>query len=115
MRVSCDTVEDFLANLSDVRSDDVILKTLYLGVNRRYRGADRKEDCLIVEHTIQLSAVVRLDDGTEYLLVAGEGCGLDHLDTEERDGSRRLESLRERINDYCIESGLRVKPGVVSE
>lgn len=109
MRVTCKSVADFLTNLSLVESDHVHLRTVYVD------DGERRPNELRVDRTIQASAVINDDSGGQYLLVVGEACGIDRLDSKEMDGTQRLSSLRERLDDFCGERGLHVRPGIVSE
>ncbi len=109
MRVDCDAIDDFIENL---KSGSLPMGVVFLSVTRRKAERDSVRE----EIAIHASAVVRTIEGIEYLLQAGEGCGVDYCDaTREKKGSERANGLRKQVNDFCTRRGWEVRPGVVGE
>ena len=73
-----------------------------------------KYDAVKFSVVFQASAVVRLDDGGEYLLDYGEDCGTDYMDEPKKlEGSERANVLREKLAGFCDDYGLLVRPGII--
>ncbi|MDO8682502.1 MAG: hypothetical protein Q7N50_03355 [Armatimonadota bacterium] len=106
---------DFFQHLNVVKPDDIYGRVIYVDVNRRCidgQGQPKVRWSVV----IQASAVVASEDGGQYLLQAGEDCGLDYEDaSKEHTGTERAKSLREALEDRCVDLKLRLLPGVVSE
>lgn len=114
MRVQCSSIDDFLANLNKC-GGTVLNGTVFVDESRRPAHGQHPNVSVrwIVE--IQASAVVELPDNRgEFLLQAGEECGLDYTDaTQEFDGSDRAAELRGQLEGYCESRQLSLLPGIV--
>lgn len=116
MRVVCDTMDGFIANLAHQMDDEdqsVVRSAVYLSVTRR--GLDdqdlRKAAKIVIG--IHASAVINIIDG-QFLLDYGEDCGVDYHDgTGESGGSARVNQLREQLNLFCKQAKLYLLPGIV--
>ncbi len=115
MRVSCDSVRDFLINLKDADTTRVFDRTVYLSKTRSAVDGNQK-NAAKYGVTLQLSTVIEARDGGQFLLVAGEFCGYDYTDAVgETEGSRRADKLVCEITEVCTDRGLGILPGIVSE
>jgi len=116
MRVECSTLDDFLVNLGTLTNpvSEVFGGAVYADVIRTPMGTDSNPVKFSV--TFQASAVVRLEDGSEYLLAVGIKCGYDYEDaSRDRSASDVASKLKERLNEFCLGRNLTVRPGRVSE
>lgn len=116
MRVECSTLDDFLVNLGTLTNpaSEVFGGAVYADVIRTPMGADANPVKFSV--TFQVSAVIRLADGSEYLLAVGVKCGHDYEDaSRDKSGSETSSKLKERLNEFCLGRNLTVRPGRVSE
>jgi hypothetical protein len=118
MRVTTGTIDDFLANLGkDVgKGATLFCNTIYAGMSRRPLDDDDPRKAVRFGVVYQATAVVVLSSGDQYLLVAGEDCGVDYEDSsQERNGSERADELGRTLRTWCDGRGLEVRPGVASE
>lgn len=114
MRVTTNSIDDFLANLRAIDAKQVFQSIVYVDVRRTPMSGDSNGTRSSV--VMQATAVVTLPEGGEYLLVGGEPCGFDYKDNGgEYPGSERAGELRTEIERYCGTVGLAVRPGAVSE
>ncbi len=64
--------------------------------------------------TLQLSAVIDLDDGGQYLLQCGQECGHDYNDsTQDMGGTEHGGELLREVQGLCEQAGLELLPGMV--
>jgi len=114
MRVSCNSLAEFLTNLCD-DSLIVLFGVVYFSMDRRAMDEGNPRDSVRYEVSIQASAVIRSNDGeSEYLLECGEPCGMDWCDaSNSREGSACANQLRKKLEVFCDDRGLKVRPGVV--
>jgi hypothetical protein len=113
MKVSCATIEEFLQCLdaeASVFSNTVRFSKFREAMDGTNRGAVK------FKVIVQSSAVIVVNDSSEYLLEAGEYCGMDYEDaSKEFTGSERADELRRMVVDFADRNGLKVLPGVISE
>ena len=110
MRVVCNSVDDFLTNLNIALEHGVGLLQQCIRVNKNIRKIDE----IRLEISLQLSAVMILPDGGEYIIISEEPCGKDYGGSQpEKEASKRLEVLLESIDKFCERTGLGSRPGVV--
>ena len=107
MRIEVQNVRDFLDNLKD---EDVFLRRVHVDVT----------EITIKDHVheivFQASAVLNLGDDGQCLVVCGEKCGRDRATADGTlEGTRRANELREMLEMKCVEQGLEVRPGILSE
>lgn len=115
MRVDCLCVADFIQNLTLSGPDCVLDKSIYVNVNRRPFEGD-KHSSVKFQVTIQASAVVAVGEDGQYLLSAGEDCGMDYEDSsQEKTGSEKALELRKALETFCSVLGITIRPGIVSE
>lgn len=115
MRVACSTIADFLENLESEPADRVLNKVVYASKTCRPVDGTRR-DAVKFSVVFQVGAVVKLEDGGEYLLDGGEDCGMDYHDASQAyGGSERADELRQMVRDVCNRMGLVVRPGLVGE
>ena len=107
MRVVCRTVEAFVENL---RLGEAVEKTVWLDETHR-EISEHKILC-----NLQVSAIVRLVDGGEFLLQYGEDVGYDFTDGEpQKEGSDAMGHRKGYLKECCEDIGLVVRPGIVTE
>lgn len=112
MRVVCDTVEQFVRNLRLER--DVYQRVVRVQVTSNPAGVGTSRDAPVLSVNFQASAVVRSDDGGEFLLEVGEDCGHDWRDKSQRfEGTARAKELEDMVRRACEELGLEVRPGLI--
>ena len=113
MRVTCGTIDEFIENLKALPHGAVFQKVIYVSRTRNsIDGTARNGVRFSV--VLQASAVVDLGDDGQYLLEAGEDCGIDYEDsTQERKGTERASELRQKIKRHCESHGIDVRPGIV--
>ena len=107
MRVVCKTIGAFVENL---RLGEPVEKTVWL--DETYQEiSEHKTLC-----NLQVSAVVRLADGGEFLLQYGEDVGCDFTDGEpQMGGSEAVGHRKDYLKECCEDMGLVVRPGIVTE
>ncbi len=117
MRVSCETVDDFLECLEDLAKKEsaAFENAVRVSVVRNPCEGENKRKAVRFEVFFHASAVVQLKDGeSEYLLEAAEFCGIDYHDAEpETKGTQKADLLRERMKKFCKEVNLSVLPGII--
>lgn len=107
MRIECQSVRDFLDNLA---GEDVFLRRVHVDVTQ-IAVKDH-----IHEIVFQASAVLNLGDQGQALVACGEKCGRDVATADgAMEGTRRAKELREMLEMKCVEQGLEVRPGILSE
>jgi len=110
MRVSCGTIDEFLACLREDGPKGVWQNTV-----RYTRDENKKEGVPRIDINLRVSAVMIEGDGS-YLLEAGEDCGEDLLDgVPELIGSERATILFVELGDLCTDLNLRLMPGLIHE
>jgi len=126
MRVTCKTIEEFIADLSrkirlfedeTVNNSDLVVGSIVrLSIHRNQESSSR------YSVVIQASAVVRIianlgdevDDVGEYLLQTGQDCGHDvEAGGGHNEGTEKANRLRDKLKKFCEERGLEVGPGVI--
>ena len=111
MRVVCQSVEEFVADLS--AAGDLFQNVVRFSVLRHPVGGNRRE-AVRFDVVVQASAVVNVNAEEQYLLEVGEDCGTDYLDSsQELKGSERAEVLRREITAFCGLHGWTVRSGMI--
>jgi len=114
MRVKCETLDDFIENLTG--GESVHGGMVRASVSEVPQDGPKRGRFAATKWTIlfQVTAVMVAEDGGEYILVCGIDCGTDYRDAdEELAGSARAVELRKRLEDCCEKNGLTVRPGVI--
>jgi hypothetical protein len=111
MRVTCNTLDEFVENLEKEGPARIFQRVIRVSVTRR----PLDEDGVKFRVNFQASAVIDLGDGEgQYLLEVGQDCGTDFEDaSQETEGSERAEALKQRLK-LCCREGIELRPGVVS-
>lgn len=110
MRVTCNSIDDFITNLTDVASLNVLNGIIYVDVTKR-----PVENAKFLV-SIQATTVVSMEIDGQYLVVAGEECGRDIVTADaDYSGSERSNVLKQRLVDFCKTKNWRILPGVCSE
>jgi len=113
MRVTCNDIAEFLKCLEDEGNERVFQRTVRVSRSRNPLD-DSKDKAVRFSANIQVSTVIDLGDDGQYLLEAGEDCGIDYEDsTREMLGTEQMEMLRNRIMVCCDRLGLKVLPGLI--
>ncbi len=108
MRVVCQTISEFLENLEHEPDDAVLQKTIRVSCILKFVHEAKSE--IIV----QASAVVSIGEEGQYLLEAGEICGMDYKDASgECQGTDKAEYLRGMIKEVCDRRGWSIRPGII--
>lgn len=111
MRVTCNSVEDFIVSLSIV--EHIFDNTIRANITRRPIDGSNW-DAARFSVIFQISTVVCKDDGGEYLLEAGIECGTDFEDaTPEKEGTERASACLDKVTQYAEKRGWQVLPGVL--
>ena len=105
MRIVCNTLDDFMANLE---GKEVFDKTIWVTFTR-----NRVTEA--VYHTnFQASAIIVFVGGGEGLVEFGENTGPDFDDaTQKFEGTEKGKQLKMEIQSYCDSNGLQIKPGML--
>ena len=113
MRVACPTFDEFLTCLQADRDKGVWHDTVRYSIVRLPFSGDRKEPKK--EVTIQISVVMQSgEDGSEYLLEVGEHCGFNYEDSsQEFEGDRVANSIKDKLTEICDDLNLRLLPGII--
>jgi len=114
MRVVCSTVDDFLADLETQMRISGGNECVYQQTIRISISESREDSDIRYNITLQLSAVVCLPDGTQYLLECGMFCGTDYRDaSQEWNGTEACAEQKDRIKKFCDVHRLLLGPGVI--
>jgi len=110
MRIKCASIDSFIENL---RNQSIYGNTVYLDHTRNPLNGTMR-DAISWEVTTHITAILDFPDGGQALLDCGVNCGIDHDDSADgQDGTKLFKRYEDRIESYCEEYGLMVKPGVV--
>lgn len=112
MRVSTDTVEEFLLHIQD---HPLYLDTVYLKKHRSPKGGNF-EDAFLFEVVLQISTVVVVKEGEQSHIVDCIAlCGDDCIDEEEPDlsGSEAYKKAEDALKEASESMGFKILPGVV--
>ena len=113
MQVLCNSLDDFIANLKLEPASAVLQGAVRVSVTEQPVDGN-KYDAAKFDVTIHASAVISLADGGQYLLDYGEACGTDYRDTsQEFVGTKRAKAIRGKLEEFCDDYGLRVRPGII--
>lgn len=117
MRVMCLSMDDFLKNLEATPKRPSLRlydSAIYLQqVDKPSLNNQNQPSDVVFEVIVRLSAVVITQDG-QHLLEADEFCGKDYRDsTQELSGSKKAESVRAKVLDFCREQDWIIRPGIV--
>lgn len=124
MRVTCETVDEFIECLrAECQAHSTIFQdTIRVSICRRPIDKSARE-ALKFEVVLQASAVVVVDQESQYLLEVGEYCGKDYADDPPNDeGTQKAKALKEKIEDFAkgwwrqeFDSGasLKILPGMI--
>ena len=109
MRVTCQTVKEFIENLGTAES--VFRRTVWCSTTKRAED----EDGVKFVMGFQASAVMVFDDGSDALLDVGVGCGMNYEDaTQDFSGTELAEKLRVQVSDYVqSRDGWKCLPGII--
>ena len=129
MRTVCPTIDDFLENVgrklvntwSACKGDvdrfkcPVHRKAIYLSRFRTSVGKDDNQHTAVkFKVLLHVSAVISDSEG-EYLLEAGEDCGIDYEDgSQEFNGTEKADELVAKLKEFCKINKLETRPGSVS-
>lgn len=111
MRVTCHNLDEFLENLEPQR---VLLDTIWASRTETPLNGKNRFDATSFRIGLQVSAVVEMEDGGQYILEAGEDCGKDLRDSQpELDGTATFKALKAKLVDFCERRSWTIKPGMV--
>ena len=116
MRVKCMSLEDFLENIQKELEDErsVFRDMVRLSIHSNPEDGPKFGKFAAVKWSVvfQVSAVICIDEESQYLLECGIACGVDYRDSEpESPGSEMAEGLKKKLEEYCEKVGLKIRPG----
>ena len=98
MRVECKNVEEFLTCLKAEKF--IFQDVVRIGIYRRPKGTD--PDPVVFNVVLQASALVLVDEESQFLLEVGCDCGKDFDDeTQDFEGSNLASNLKAKIEMYA--------------
>lgn len=111
MHVTCQTIDDFLANLE---AEGTTFRGIVYTSRTREPLGENKRNAVRFMVSFFVSTVVDMGEDGQYLLDTAEECGIDYEDaSQEKVGSLKAESLRSKVRCWCESHGLNLRPGVV--
>lgn len=112
MRIQCDTVEDFITNLTGAV---VLSRTIFVNnAKQSLNDTGSVREATSVEVGIQVSAVIQFDEEGEALVECGETCGIDRLTADgSLAGTERFDFLMRGLQSFCSSNGLSIRPGIL--
>ena len=112
MLISCNTMEEFCANIKE--ENKLVENTIWTSITKNPLDGD-KRSAVKFEVTFQASAVIIFGDNGEALLELGVDCGKDFHDaTQDYIGSEEAETLRDQLNQFCNGRDILSRSGIVS-
>ena len=112
MRVTTETLEEFLECLDN--DPNVFQNAIRISVIKKPLDNKTRLDASRFEILLQASAVVLVDDVSQYLLETGIYCGKDYYDaSEEKQGTEQAEKYKQQIRNYAERKALKVLPGMI--
>lgn len=111
MRITTSTVDEFVECLDNAVS--IFENTIRVSITRRPQEGGR--NAVKFDVVLQASALVTSPEG-EYILEAGEECGIDYNDaTQEKQGSSVASKQKQMIVEYAKTKNWKVLPGIISD
>ncbi|MDQ6959973.1 MAG: hypothetical protein Q9M27_03000 [Mariprofundaceae bacterium] len=111
MRIKCQSVDDFIRNL---KGATVYLDTVHVNRISRSIGETFNGEVHIYEISYQASAIIQLDAEAQALLECGEACGQDVRTSDGYAlGSEKQAALHAKLECFCAENNLTIKPGLI--
>ena len=112
MRVICPTFDEFLQCLSS--EQEVFQDTVRVSAIRRHANGKSNRDATVFDVVLQASAVVVVDENSEYILEVGVDCGRDYEDGQgEKVGSYLAAAHKSELKKLADTKGWKLMPGVV--
>lgn len=106
MIITVVSLDDFILRLS--KATEILEDAVSVNVIRKPLSE------ATYEVLFQASAVVRVNETTEYLLQFGTKCGLDFEDqSQERDGSKTAQAMMIALQKAAEKQGYSTLPGVI--
>lgn len=111
MIITCTSIDEFIECLEAE-------KAVFQGVVRvsivRQPFDKGNRDSTIYEVVLQASAVVLVDEESQYMLQVGIACGKDYCDaTQEMGGSEKAKELKSRLQQFAESRGWKILPGII--
>ena len=112
MRIACSSIDQFLENLSE---EQILYQTIWVSKTSLPLNGKTRFDASSFAIGFQVSAVVEKENGDQYLLEAGEACGIDRTNRgeESTEGTDKEKGLREKVAMFCQAKSWQIKPGVI--
>lgn len=115
MRVTCGTVDEFVANLESLKPEELYRRTVWVAVDKRVTVGTRHEPHA-EEVAMWAGCVVTDENGEGYLLEVGVDCGVDRLTGGgDLGGSDRAEELKGVVRVFSEKRGWAVRCGRLSD
>lgn len=114
MRVECSNLSEFIQNLELEKEGTVYNNVIYVNIIDQPIDGD-KRDSVRTMVVFRVSTIVNVGDGEgQYLLNSEEECGIDYNDmTQEKNGINAANIILQRLEVYCEEHNLKIRPGIV--
>jgi len=108
MKIVCQTVQEFIDN---VRNNEIFEATVWASISSNFMD---KDDVKALVY-FQASAIIVYPEAGQALVELGVECGTDYNDvTNDHGGTKKAETLRQELKDYCDSNGLTMKPGTLN-
>lgn len=113
MHIRCRTVEQFVAHLDDAEVEDGVV---YVDCYETPLNGT-KYDAVSFDLFFAAYAVLVASSGEGVLLECECDCGIDRRtgDDGERNGTVEQQRLIKKLEAYCSKTGLKIKPGAITE
>ena len=113
MRVVCASVEEFLKCLESEKT--LLQDAVRISIFRNPMDGKNQRDATKFKIILQASAVVNIDEESQYLLEVGKDCGRDIEDAEPtKEGTELATALKDQIEAFVVKRGWRVLPGTIT-
>lgn len=109
MRIKCSSFEAFLAN---IKNQSLYNHTIFVDKHTEPVGGNPR-DAIVFHVIMHLTGIIDYSDGGQALLDCAIDCGLDRHDEDVLEASLFYDSCFVKLESYCDEYGLMVKPGIV--
>jgi len=109
MRVSCQTLDEFLDNLKAREAAQVFDRTLYVSRFIANKNSSRRQ---VILHA---STVIAVDSEKEFILDLDVDCGYDYHEGGgvEALGTTQANLIIQALTEYATSTNLKILPGVL--
>jgi len=109
MKVQCTDIKDFLDNIIADGPSNVDRKVIYVNIEKRQVGDIEVKKQISLQCYAAINVVI---DNSYYILYMESDCGIDYTDASACfDGTRKATLIKDRVEKFCEENGLTIRPG----